>query len=86
MAAMKEDYEILSVEPAEAPYGLGGSDWHHYVIVQGENSISGYRQGSLNSITRSVEEIVLRLNERRIGKRGRVHIDMSTRGKSVSSK
>jgi hypothetical protein len=83
--AMKEDYEILSVEPAEAPYGLDGSGWHRYVIVQGDNKISGYRQGSLNSIRQSVEEIVMRLNERRVGKRGRVHIDMSTRSKSALS-
>ena len=75
---MKEDYEILLVEPAEAPCGLGGADWYRYIIVQGNNKISGYRQGNLRTITQSIEETVVRLNERRIGKRGRVHIVMSS--------
>lgn len=83
---MKEDYEVLSVEPAEAPYNLGGADWYRYVIVQGSNEISGYRQGNLHTITRSVEEIVVRLNERRIGKSGRVHIVMSKNSKIPDSK
>ena len=82
---MKEDYEILSVEPAEAPCNLDGANWYRYVIVQGDNKISGYRQGNLHSITRSVEEIVLRLNERRIGKGGRVHIVMTKNSKTADS-
>ena len=45
----------------------------------------GYRQGDLASVTQSVEEIVMRLNERRIGKRGRVHLDMSHRGKPAKT-
>jgi hypothetical protein len=82
---VKEDYEVLSVEPAEAPYNLDGADWYRYVIVQGDNKISGYRQGNLHSITSSVEEIVLRLNERRIGKGGRVHIVMSRKSNIADS-
>lgn len=76
-----EDYEILSVEPTDPPQDLGGTGWHCYVIGQGKNTIRGYQRGSLQAVTRSVEEIVMRLNERRIGKRGRVHLDMSRRGK-----
>lgn len=83
---MEEDYEIISVEPAEAPDDLGGTDWYCYIIGQGANRIRGYRQGNPNSVRRSVEEIVLRLNERRIGKRGRVHLDMSSPRKSATTK
>ena len=83
---MTKDYEIISVEPAEAPHDMDGVDWHCYVIAQGANRIRGYRQGNLMSVTKSVENIVLQLNERRVGKRGRVHIDMSTRAKPANTK
>jgi len=76
-----EDYEIVSVVSTEAPDRLEGADWHRYTIAQGDNMIYGYRQGSLSAVTRSVEELVLRLNERRFGKKGRTQIYMPTRGK-----
>ena len=88
MSGLVDDqaYEVLSIRPAEPPPEMDGADWHCYVITQGNNTILGYRQGSLKSVTSSVEEIVLRLNERRIGRRGRVHLDMSARGKPANSK
>jgi len=82
---IEKDYEIVSVEPADAPENMEGSGWHCYVIGQGANRIRGFRQGDLASVRSSVEEIVLRLNERRIGKRGRVHLDMSHRGKPAKT-
>jgi len=81
-----EDYEIVSVRPAEAPPDMEGTGWHCYVIGQGTNMIRGYRQGDLNAVTTAVEEIVVRLNERRFGKRGRVHLDMSVRKKAGATK
>lgn len=81
---MDEDYEIVSVEPADPPRGMAGTGWHCYVIEQGKNTIRGYQRGNLKSVTRSVEEIVARLNERRYGKRGRVHLDMSAQGKKTA--
>jgi len=80
-----KDYEIVSVEQADPPDDMEGTGWYSYIIGQGANKIQGYRQGDLASVTRSVEEIVLRLNERRIGKRGRVHLDMSHRGKPAKT-
>ena len=65
---------------------MDGTDWHCYIIEQGKNTIRGYQQGSLQVVTKSVEEIVMRLNERRFGKRGRVHLDMSTRAKKAEGK
>ncbi len=65
---------------------MGGTDWHCYIIEQGKNTIRGYKQGSLKVVTKSVEEIVMQLNERRFGKRGRVHLDMSTRAKKAEGK
>ena len=88
MSGLVDDqaYEILSIRPTEPPPEMDGADWHCYVISQGNNKIHGYRQGSLKSVTRSVEEIVLQLNERRMGRRGRAHLYTSARGNPAKSK
>ena len=71
---MGQPYEIVSVQRAEPPPGVEGSDWYRYVITQGSNTINGCRQGDLEAVTLAVEEIVVQLNERRLGKRGRVNL------------
>ncbi len=71
---MEHLYEIVSVRRAEPPRGAEGSDWHRYVIAQGTNTINGWRQGNLEAVTRVVEEFVTQLNERHLGKRGRVNL------------
>jgi hypothetical protein len=78
---IEEEYGIVSVEPVDPPCGTVGTGWHRYIIEQGKNNIQGYRQGSLDTVTRAVEEIVVRLNERRRGRFGRVHLTMSSQGK-----
>jgi hypothetical protein len=77
----EEEYGIVSVKPVDPPYGTVGAGWHCYIIEQGNNNIRGYRQGSIDMVTRAVEEIVVRLNERRRGRLGRVHLTMSSQGK-----
>ncbi len=71
---MKQLYEIVSVWRAEPPRGAEGSDWHRYVIAQGSNTINGWRKGNLEAVTRAVEEFVAQLNERQLGKHGRVNL------------
>ena len=71
---MGQPYEIVSVKRAEPPPGVEGTDWYSYVIAQGSNTINGCRQGNLRAVTLPVEEIVVQLNERRLGKRGRVNL------------
>ncbi len=73
-STMPQPYEIVSVRQAKPPLGAQGTDWYHYEIVQGPNTIHGYRQGNLEAVTIAVEENVAQLNERQLGKRGRVHI------------
>ncbi len=73
-AAMGQPYKIVSVERTETPPGVEGSDWYRYVIAQGSNTINGFRQGKLKAVTEAVEEIVDQLNERQLGKRGRVNL------------
>ncbi len=72
------DYQVVSVEPSDPPEDMDGTDWYCYTIEQGENQILGYKQGKLKAVQRSVDEIVARLNERRYGKAGRVHLTMSS--------
>jgi hypothetical protein len=62
---MGKPYEIVSVRRAKPPPGEKGSYWYRYVIAfEGTNTIHGCRQGGLNAVTRAVEEIVAKLNER----------------------
>jgi len=73
--AMDQPYEIVSVRRAEPPPGGKGSNWYRYVIAfEGTKTIHGCRQGGVKAVTRAVEEIVAQLNERHLGKRGRVNL------------
>lgn len=69
-----EPYEIESIRRVKAPPDTEGADWHRYIIVQGNNTINGYRKGNLQEVTIEVEELVAQLNQRRLGKRGRVNL------------
>ncbi len=70
-----QHYEIVSVRSAEPPPGVEGSNWHQYVIAfEGSNTINGYQQGNLRAVTTAVQELVAQLNERHLGKRGRVNL------------
>ncbi len=73
--ALEQPYEVVSVRRAKPPPGAEGSNWHRYVIAfEGTNTIHGHRQGSLKAVTRAAEEIVAQLNERHLGKPGRVNL------------
>jgi len=78
--ALEQPYKIVSVRRAAPPPGGKGSNWYRYVIAfEGTNTIHGCRQGGLKAVTRAVEEIVAKLNERHrvpryaVGKPIRVH-------------
>ncbi len=74
-SAMGQAYEIVSVRRAKPPPGGKGSNWYRYVIAfKGTNTIHGCQQGGIKDVTKAVEEIVAQLNERHLGKRGRVHL------------
>jgi hypothetical protein len=80
---IEEDYAIVSIEPTDPPDDMPGEGWHCYIIEQGSNTIRGYQRGNIKAVTRAVEEIVVRLNERRYGKSGRVHLTMPAQGKKA---
>ena len=83
-AAIVLPYEVVSVRRAEAPAGVEGSNWHRYEIAfEGSNTIHGYQPGSLKAVRQAVEEMVAQLNERHMGKRGRVNL-VPTPKKNIS--
>ncbi len=77
-----DPFRLTSLTKATPPSGAGSANWFRYVISQGANTIVGHRQGSQAAVQREVREIVERLNERRRGKSGRVHLTSSRRKKS----
>jgi len=76
-------YQIISIRHVKPPPGAEGSGWHQYVIAQGKNTIQGYRQGSLDAVTKAVEVNVAQLNERYTGKSGRAHLVLPTPKKKI---
>jgi hypothetical protein len=68
-------FRLVSITAAKAPSGCAGSDWLVYRIAQGDNLITGYRQGDLQAVSAEVDRIVIGLNERankpKKGARGR---------------
>ena len=71
---LENDFHISSVQPIEPPSESAAGEWHSYVIVQGSNTIRGYREGNLRAVTKAAEAIVAQLNERRMGKRARAQL------------
>ncbi|HUQ52620.1 MAG TPA: hypothetical protein VM692_10385 [Gammaproteobacteria bacterium] len=60
-----ERFRLLSITATRTPAGCSGHDWLVYRIAQGENIITGYRQGDLKTASAEVDAIVTSLNERR---------------------
>jgi hypothetical protein len=73
-ARQDHPFQVSSITRADAPEGAVSADWYRYEIAQGPNAIVGHREGSLSAVTQAVADIVIRLNERRLGKAGRVHL------------
>lgn len=75
--------EIESIKPPEEG---AGKFWCRYTIVQGRNTITGYRQGGVKAVRKAVGEIVADMNQRRMGKRGRVHLTPSGKNQRAAAK
>ena len=76
-------FSIGLVESVEPPSEGEGKYWCKYTIVQGPNTITGYRQGGVKAVRKAVNEIVADMNQRRMGKRGRVHLTPSSKKASA---
>ena len=62
-------FKVDSISRTAAPEGAEGV-WHCYIISQGTNTITGVRAGTHAEVSKLLEEMIERLNERRSGKRG----------------
>ena len=78
-------FSIGQVESVEPPTEGQGKYWCKYTIVQGQNTITGYRQGGVKAVRKAVNEMIVDMNQRRMGKRGRVHLTSSSKKVASSS-
>jgi hypothetical protein len=79
-------FSIGHIESTEPLAEGAGKYWCKYTIVQGTNTITGYRQGGVKAVRLAVGEIVADMNQRRMGKRGRVHLTPSSKPKPNAAK
>lgn len=89
VSALNEEappFSVGEVESMDPPQEGAGKFWCRYTIVQGRNTINGYRQGGVKAVRKAVGEIVADMNQRRMGKRGRVHLTPSGKSKRVAEK
>jgi hypothetical protein len=75
-------FSVGIIESMQPPAEGAGKYWCKYTIVQGKNTITGYRQGGVKAVKKAVGEIVADMNQRRMGKRGRVHLTPSGKPKA----
>lgn len=73
----KQPFEFVELQQVEAPDGADDGRWYRYVISQGDQSIVGHRRGTKKKVRAAVNDIVQRMNERRMGRSGRVQLSMS---------
>jgi len=76
-------FKIVSVTKSDGPAGTEQKDWYRYVISQGNDPIIGLRRGTKKSVVEAAEEIVFSLNERLVGKPGRVHVKYRKESKNT---
>ena len=84
LAVRGKPFKLFLVEEGQAPGNGVPGTWFRYTISQGDNIITGVRQGSKAAVMLALEETVAALNERRVGRRGKVHLTMS-RGRTKKS-
>jgi hypothetical protein len=61
-------FQIDQISEVAAPDG-SSAVWQQYVISQGTNIITGLRPGARAEVAAQLDEMVARLNERRVGKK-----------------
>jgi hypothetical protein len=61
----KQNFDLKSVEKADAPQGLPGDNWYRYVLECGDNTIEGHKPGTLRAVTQHAQEVADDLNERK---------------------
>jgi len=67
-AVLEVPFRVDEISEVPAPDG-SGEIWQQYVISQGANTITGLRPGARVDVASQLEEMVARLNQRRMGKK-----------------
>ena len=75
-----EPFKIIEVSKTESPDGESKGNWYRYVISQGNEPLIGVRKGSKKSVVDAANKVVMCLNQRRLGKMGRVHLSTRKSG------
>ena len=57
-------FQIKIIEKIAAPNGMVGENWYRYIVGQNGRDITGFKTGTLKSVTEHVEIFTEGLNER----------------------
>lgn len=57
-------FDVIRVEPTDAPDGMEAGPWHRYIIGEGSAQIEGLRCGSKEEVMQHAQEFAKSLNER----------------------
>lgn len=68
LALLDAPFRVARIVDVPAPDG-SGSTWQQYVISQGGNTITGLRPGPRLEVASELDQMVERLNQRRMGKK-----------------
>jgi hypothetical protein len=60
-------FNIECIEKSDPPKDMTGDNWYRYIVMQNGRKITGFKTGSLKSVTEHVESFTQGLNERSIG-------------------
>ena len=60
-------FNIESIEKSEPPKDMPGNNWYRYIVRQKARKITGFKTGTLKSVTKHVEIFTEGLNERTFG-------------------
>ena len=68
LAVLELPFRVDLISQVPAPDG-SADVWQQYVISQGTNRITGLRPGERAEVAVQLEQMVTRLNDRRLGKK-----------------
>ena len=57
---------IECIEKSDPPNNMTGNNWYRYIVRQNKRKITGFKTGTLKSVTEHVESFTEGLNERTI--------------------
>ena len=60
------EFIIECIEKSDPPKDMTGNDWYRYIVRHNKRRITGFKTGTLKSVTEHVESFTEGLNERTI--------------------